>query len=250
MNNSPMLPEEIEPLPLRTDTDLSRHSTKAAAGAMDAILAEVFALYIKTRNFHRHMSGPHHRDYHLLLDRQAKQIFAMTDPIAAQIRKLGETTGAIATIHVNPSLDVIGGATLAVDSLFDFRQHAPCYIARGLYWVGPGKLAGAVYSCPAPITASPGDLAKWQTEIEAQLILDVNRSLTLVAETDLGMDNRNPANNLQTSTLVGTYGMAIIHARRLLDVPHCEAAPPALAQRRLASIRISVSAQFPSMPQS
>ena len=59
---------------------------------MNAILADVFALYLKTKNFHWHMSGPHFRDYHLLLDEQADQIFAMTDPIAERVRKIGGTT--------------------------------------------------------------------------------------------------------------------------------------------------------------
>ena len=61
------------------------------AGAMNAILADVFALYLKTKNFHWHMSGPHFRDYHLLLDEQADQIYAMTDPIAERVRKIGGT---------------------------------------------------------------------------------------------------------------------------------------------------------------
>jgi starvation-inducible DNA-binding protein len=55
---------------------------------MNAILADVFALYLKTKNFHWHMSGPHFRDYHLLFDEQGEQLFAMTDPIAERIRKL------------------------------------------------------------------------------------------------------------------------------------------------------------------
>jgi starvation-inducible DNA-binding protein len=59
---------------------------------MNAILADVFALYLKTKNFHWHMSGPHFRDYHLLLDEQADQLFAMTDPIAERVRKLGGPT--------------------------------------------------------------------------------------------------------------------------------------------------------------
>ena len=59
---------------------------------MNAILADVFALYLKTKNFHWHMSGPHFRDYHLLLDEHGDQIFAMTDPIAERVRKLGGTT--------------------------------------------------------------------------------------------------------------------------------------------------------------
>jgi starvation-inducible DNA-binding protein len=78
--------------PLATPTDLGPSATKDIAGAMNAILADVFALYVKTKNFHWHMSGPHFRDYHLLLDEHADQIFAMTDPIAERIRKLGGLT--------------------------------------------------------------------------------------------------------------------------------------------------------------
>ena len=78
--------------PLETPTDLTRSATKDIAGAMNAILADVFALYVKTKNFHWHMSGPHFRDYHLLLDEHAGQLFAMTDPIAERIRKVGGLT--------------------------------------------------------------------------------------------------------------------------------------------------------------
>lgn len=78
--------------PLITPTDLKPVATKEVSGAMNAILADVFALYLKTKNFHWHMSGPHFRDYHLLLDEQADQLFAMTDPIAERVRKLGGLT--------------------------------------------------------------------------------------------------------------------------------------------------------------
>jgi len=78
--------------PLVTPTDLKRGATKDITGALNGILADVWALYIKTKNFHWHMSGPHFRDYHLLLDEQADQIYAMSDPIAERIRKLGGTT--------------------------------------------------------------------------------------------------------------------------------------------------------------
>jgi starvation-inducible DNA-binding protein len=67
---------------LATPTDLTRAATKDIAGAMNAILADVFALYLKTKNFHWQMSGRHFRDYHLLLDEHGDQLFAMTDPIA------------------------------------------------------------------------------------------------------------------------------------------------------------------------
>lgn len=78
--------------PLVTPTDLKAKATKDIAAAMNGILADVFALYLKTKNFHWHMSGPHFRDYHLLLDEQADQIYAMADPIAERIRKVGGTT--------------------------------------------------------------------------------------------------------------------------------------------------------------
>ena len=79
-------------VPLAVRTDLTRSATKDIAGAMNAILADVFALYLKTKNFHWHMSGPHFRDYHLLLDEHGDQLFAMTDPIAERVRKLGGLT--------------------------------------------------------------------------------------------------------------------------------------------------------------
>jgi len=78
--------------PLSTPTDLGAAATKDISAALNAILADVFALYVKTKNFHWHMSGPHFRDYHLLLDEQGDQLFEMTDPIAERVRKLGGIT--------------------------------------------------------------------------------------------------------------------------------------------------------------
>ena len=78
--------------PLATRTDLSQAAVKDITGTMNSILADVFALYLKTKNFHWHMSGPHFRDYHLLLDEHAEQLFAMTDPVAERVRKLGGLT--------------------------------------------------------------------------------------------------------------------------------------------------------------
>jgi starvation-inducible DNA-binding protein len=78
--------------PLITPTDLGARASADISGGLNAILADVFALYLKTKNFHWHMSGPHFRDYHLLLDEQSDQIYAMTDPIAERIRKLGGST--------------------------------------------------------------------------------------------------------------------------------------------------------------
>jgi starvation-inducible DNA-binding protein len=78
--------------PLTTPTDLGTEATRDISAAMNRILADVFALYLKTKNFHWHMSGPHFREYHLLLDEQGEQLFAMTDPIAERVRKLGGIT--------------------------------------------------------------------------------------------------------------------------------------------------------------
>ncbi|MGA7290950.1 MAG: DNA starvation/stationary phase protection protein [Terriglobales bacterium] len=84
--------ERMQEAPLITPTDLKAGATRDIAGAMNAILADVFGLYLKTKNFHWHLSGPHFRDYHLLFDEQGDQLFAMTDPIAERIRKVGGTT--------------------------------------------------------------------------------------------------------------------------------------------------------------
>jgi starvation-inducible DNA-binding protein len=78
--------------PLDTPTDLPSNATRDISGALTILLADMFALYVKTKNFHWHMSGPHFRDYHLLLDEQAEQIFATTDAIAERARKIGGTT--------------------------------------------------------------------------------------------------------------------------------------------------------------
>ncbi|MCA1197621.1 DNA starvation/stationary phase protection protein [Sphingomonas sp. R647] len=77
---------------LKTPTDLNRNDTKSVAEALNGILADSFALYLKTKNFHWHVSGPHFRDYHLMLDEQAAQILATTDVIAERVRKTGNTT--------------------------------------------------------------------------------------------------------------------------------------------------------------
>jgi starvation-inducible DNA-binding protein len=77
---------------LGTPTDLKANATRDISAGMNGLLADVFALYVKTKNFHWHMSGPHFRDYHLLLDEQSDQIFAMTDPIAERVRKIGGNT--------------------------------------------------------------------------------------------------------------------------------------------------------------
>ena len=77
---------------LGTPTDLKAEAVRDISGALNTLLADMFALYLKTKNFHWHVSGPHFRDFHLLLDEQADQIFATTDPIAERVRKIGGTT--------------------------------------------------------------------------------------------------------------------------------------------------------------
>lgn len=77
---------------LATPTDLKPADVSAVAEALNMLVADAFALYVKTKNFHWHMSGPHFRDYHLLLDEQADQIFASIDPLAERVRKLGGIT--------------------------------------------------------------------------------------------------------------------------------------------------------------
>jgi starvation-inducible DNA-binding protein len=77
---------------INTPNDLGEAATIEISGALAILLADVFALYLKTKNFHWHVSGPHFRDYHLMLDEQSDQIFAMTDPIAERARKLGGKT--------------------------------------------------------------------------------------------------------------------------------------------------------------
>jgi starvation-inducible DNA-binding protein len=77
---------------VRTPSGLALEATREISGSLNALLADFYALYIKTKNFHWHMSGPHFRDYHLLLDEQADQIFSVTDDIAERVRKIGGNT--------------------------------------------------------------------------------------------------------------------------------------------------------------
>jgi starvation-inducible DNA-binding protein len=89
-----MNPKSAKPLisPLETPTDLASNAVRDISVALTTLLADTFALYVKTKNFHWHVSGPHFRDYHLLLDEQSEQLFAMTDAIAERVRKIGGTT--------------------------------------------------------------------------------------------------------------------------------------------------------------
>ena len=83
---------KLGPAPLHTPSDLKSNAVRDLSGALNILLADMLALYMKTKNFHWHMSGPHFRDYHLLLDEQGEQIFATTDVIAERVRKIGGTT--------------------------------------------------------------------------------------------------------------------------------------------------------------
>src|SRR5262245_31260302 len=78
--------------PLHTPSNLTANATRDISGALTVLVADMFALYVKTKNFHWHVSGPHFRDYHLMLDEQGEQIFAATDAIAERVRKIGGTT--------------------------------------------------------------------------------------------------------------------------------------------------------------
>ncbi len=92
MTKTPSVKETHTRERLGTPTDLKPEATRDISAALAGLLADVFALYLKTKNFHWHMSGKHFRDYHLLLDEQSDQIFAMTDPIAERARKIGGMT--------------------------------------------------------------------------------------------------------------------------------------------------------------
>lgn len=102
-------PKERQKVKLDTPTDLGSNATRDLSGALNALLADVFALYMKTKNFHWHVSGPHFRGLHLLFDEQAGEVFAMTDEIAERVRKVGGTTlhsiGQVARLQRIPDND-------------------------------------------------------------------------------------------------------------------------------------------------
>jgi starvation-inducible DNA-binding protein len=101
--------KERRKAPLTTPTDLGSNARRDIAGALNVLLADTFALYMKTKNFHWHVSGPHFRGLHLLFDEQADQIFATTDDIAERVRKIGGITlhsiGEIARLQRIPDND-------------------------------------------------------------------------------------------------------------------------------------------------
>ena len=118
--------------PLKTPSDLGTAATKDIAGALNALLADLFALYMKTKNFHWHVSGPHFRDYHLLLDEQADQLYATTDPIAERVRKLGGTTlRSIGQIHrLQRVKDNDADYVTPGDMLAELREDNQALVAR------------------------------------------------------------------------------------------------------------------------
>ncbi len=109
---------------LKTPTDLRSNATKSVAEALNGVLADSYALYFKTKNFHWHVSGPHFRDYHLMFDEQATQILATTDAIAERVRKTGNTTlRSIGDISRHQSLkDNDAGYVSAADMLNELRE--------------------------------------------------------------------------------------------------------------------------------
>ena len=92
MAKHPAHDQKSVPAPLATRSNFDDNAIRDIAGVLNALLADAFALYLKTKNFHWHMSGPHFRDYHLLLDEQSDQIFAITDQLAERVRKIGGLT--------------------------------------------------------------------------------------------------------------------------------------------------------------
>jgi starvation-inducible DNA-binding protein len=123
----PRTPDELRSrrlMPLATPSDVAVAASKDIAATLNVMLANVFGLYLKTKNFHWHVSGPHFRDYHLLLDEQADQLFAMTDPIAERVRKLGHRTlGSIGQIaRTQRLLDNDADYVDPIDMLAELRE--------------------------------------------------------------------------------------------------------------------------------
>jgi starvation-inducible DNA-binding protein len=118
--------------PLKTPTSLGANATRDLSGALNVLLADMFALYLKTKNFHWHVSGPHFRDYHLLLDDQAAQIYATTDPIAERVRKIGGTTlRSIGDIARNQTIaDNEADYVSPLDMLAELREDNMQLVAR------------------------------------------------------------------------------------------------------------------------
>jgi starvation-inducible DNA-binding protein len=121
-------PAERRKAPLNTPSDLGSNARRDISGALNAILADTFALYLKTKNFHWHASGPHFRDYHLLFDEQAAQLLAATDLMAERVRKVGGTTlrsiGHIARLQrvLDNDADFVTPEDMVAELMDDNRQ--------------------------------------------------------------------------------------------------------------------------------
>jgi starvation-inducible DNA-binding protein len=117
---------------LATPSDIDPQAVEGIATGLNALLADVFAIYLKTKNFHWHMSGPHFRDYHLLLDEHADHLFAITDDIAERVRKIGGTTlrsiGHIARLQRIPDNDA--DYVEPVDMLSELREDDKALVVR------------------------------------------------------------------------------------------------------------------------
>jgi starvation-inducible DNA-binding protein len=146
--------------PLRTPSDLGSQATRDVAAALKLLLADMFALYLKTKNFHWHVSGPHFRDYHLLLDEQADEIFATTDPIAERARKIGGTTlRSIGDIQrTQRVLDNDADFVATKDMLAELRDDNATLVSR------MRELHAMVDECRDVVTASL--LENWIDEAE------------------------------------------------------------------------------------
>jgi starvation-inducible DNA-binding protein len=118
--------------PLETPTDLKSNAVRDVTAALNVLLADTFALYLKTKNFHWHVSGPHFRDYHLMFDEQGDQLFAMTDEIAERVRKIGGTTlrsiGNIARLQRVEDNDA--DYVTPEDMLAELRDDTKDFVAR------------------------------------------------------------------------------------------------------------------------
>ena len=122
----------LQKAPLKVPTDIAPEAVADITGALNALLADVFTLYLKTKNFHWHMTGPHFRDYHLLLDDHGDQLFAMTDEIAERVRKIGGTTirsiGNIARLQRIPDNDA--EYVTPKDMLSELREDEKALVSR------------------------------------------------------------------------------------------------------------------------
>lgn len=129
--NKQLTPKERQKVKLDTPTDLGSNATHDISGALNALLADVFTLYMKTKNFHWHVSGPHFRSYHLLFDEQAAELLAMTDELAERVRKVGGTTlrsiGHIARLQRIPDNDA--DYVDPLDMLAELREDNQALIA-------------------------------------------------------------------------------------------------------------------------